>query len=369
LNNGQYVTPQRIIGCANDQECFFNGYIQNVVQYGYKGLTVPEAVIQVKVDNRSSVNITAAVDWVVYSGNGTVISRTNGGPTAVNANSYANVSSASPGGFTPASADQYTVLGVRFIMPPGNTLDVNNFGFTVVSLVGMNVTTPISTRYYTLGQASYGPSSPDAALLDNILENVLLWSPCSMSTKLNVDQILNVAGGRFQTAFLPSFIDNQLSADFSEQWTFIDSRKASYPVAETKFATGAQGSWVPQRLTDVEYRKPFIQSKFRSYEYSSFPQVHILSKKAAPDAVITLRLDFNLAYEFQTTHPAYTMKMGKYHAELAGLLCNLLSANQLLVGENPSHIQRLKKLSKQVLSNPMVQKGFKELLSLGVGLL
>lgn len=369
LTNGKYLDATLVRTSADASESYFMFQsIQDGGLYGYRGILPPTAPISIRFTNRSQQLVNVSVDWQTRGPTGIVLTTTPGTPIPCSANTTQTVSSAAVAGMAPAPADSYSFIVVT-INNPGVAVEINNFSFVVSALTGVETVSPISTEYWTLGEAAYGKNNQDAAILDQIIEQCLLWSPCGLSTKFNVDQKVNDAGGRFQTAYLPSRISNQLPGDFDQQWQFIEGRKASYPVAETPFMVGAQGSWLGGRIQDYEFRKPFSLSKFILLELDSTPMVHFLTKKVASEATITMRLDWNLAFEIQTTHPAYTMTPGLFHAELCGLLGYLAANSSLLVGENPSHTKRLAQLAKQTLAHPMVQKAFKELFTLGLGIL
>lgn len=368
LNNGTYLAPiRKNVHVSGAGGGFVNNQYDAGAAYCYSGLVKKgNTPISAYVTNRSNIQTSVQPSWTIRNADGTIASATTGATVLINTGARSLVTWPDPTSLNNPLPEQ--LLSIDFLFTQTSIVDINSFAFEFHTM-SLDVISPISTEFWTLGQAAYGKSSSDAILLDNILSTCQLFAPCGMSALWNIDQQLNTAGGRFQASYLPTRIDPQLPGNFGEQWTFIKSRSVSYPVAETPFVKGAQGSWVGARIFDYEFKRPLISKEWQNLELETLPQVHFLQKKVADAATITLRLSFNFAYEMQTTHPAYTMTMGFYHAELAGLTATILAAHSLLVGENPSHVARLKTLTKQALTNPLLQKAFKEAISLGLSLL
>lgn len=369
LTNGHFLEPVRsfIKTPPNPVYGFVNGQVEEGSLFGYKGLTVPTADISCVCTNRSSASVSARVQWIIFDESENIVSVNSGLQVLVTAGGINNCI-LSQVGLPMATTDQFTCIAIA-IDPNPNHAPINDFSIGLRTLTGVNVVEPVSTESWTLGQAVYGKQTPDSVILDEIVSGCELWSPVAMSTKCNIDQQLNAAGGRYQSSYLPSFIQAKMPDVIETAWTFIDGRKRSYPVAETPFVVGSQASWVGQRILDYEFRQPFKQSFTQAWQREALPETIIIASKVSAEATVKYRLDFAIVYEMQTTHPAYVMTTGPCSAEFQGLMCAYAASHALLVGENPSHVTRLKKLAKQLTDNPDVQRVFKGLLAAGLAAL
>lgn len=246
------------------------------------------------------------------------------------------------------------VIGVRHILSGNHA--VNDFGIEFVS-VNKSLTTAANNtvEVFSIGDAVYGKTSQEGAQLDALFTECNLWSPIALSSLFNVDQLLKDAGGRFQVAFLPSFIQEKLPNNLEDTWNTIAGLARSYPVAETQFVHGAHGSWVGQRIQDYEWRKPFVRAKVRNYDASSLPIVHFISRQVS-NTSFKYYLSFHACFEVQTTDPRIDMTWGSGPSHLMPQLMSLFARHgDELVGHNPDHFARIKSLAKKAWADPTIR--------------
>lgn len=249
----------------------------------------------------------------------------------------------------------------------GYDISVKDLAFTVETASTVFTTnSTISTKDYTLGQALY---PTDAALQEQVMQiftTSQLWSPVAMACLYNVSQELQKAGGKFTASYLPSWVEDKLDTSFSEEWSTLASYSNSYPRFQGPFKTGAQASWVGQRIDDYAFRKPYTSAEANAIEESSMPIDVFMSQRAAESATNNFYLTFAVCFEVQSLNPALTMSLGPSSTSLIPMLLAHLVASNHLVGENPDHIARLKKLALKIINDPLVRQGFKTLAGAGM---
>lgn len=216
----------------------------------------------------------------------------------------------------------------------------------------------LATTNYTIGQAVYGNSSAQASKLDELFISSRLWAPVAAQMTCNVAQQLKDYGGEFQASYLPSYIDPLLPADPDNAWETISGFKKSYPVCTNKFAQGAQATWMPMRIEDWQFRKPFVDQFWINTAHQATPSVRIIAQPAPSSGTppsARYYLTFAACFAIQTLDPNVDTSLTKSSVLLMPLLLSLVYCHEHLVGENPDHISRLKAMMKSILNNPEVQ--------------
>jgi hypothetical protein len=255
-----------------------------------------------------------------------------------------------------STADEQLVIGVRQVL--SGTHKVNDFGIEFVNVDKTLTTTNATntTEVYSIGDAVYGKTSGEAAQLDALFSEANLWSPVALSALFNVDQLLKDAGGRFQVALLPSFIQQKLPTALEDTWNAVAGLSRSYPVAEAPYTNGSHGSWVGMRIQDYEWRKPFERTKVRNYDANSLPILHFISRQVSNTTSFKYYLSFHCCLEVQTVDPRIDMTWGASPSSLVPQLMSLFAKHgEELVGHNPDHFQRIKSLAKKAWADPTIR--------------
>lgn len=344
------------------QIIFAGGTAQSIAS-GFHGFGIASgAVLTYSVVNNGPVNAQVSVELFKIN----TVSKASsviGSGTSLNcaANGAANPT-LTVGTLTAFSPDEICVFSLGIVSGggAGTTVRFKDIEFAPTTLTGFSVSGAYSTEVYTLGQAVYGKGDARATTLDDFFKNCLLWAPVGQSSRLNVRQQVNDAGGYFLASSLPSFVTKELSPVPSKAWQDIVAYGRSYPVKEPiPFRDGSHGTWVPARMQDWEFRAPFTTTEYKLREEASMPSVVLIGQKASATASVKYMFDFNVNFEIQSLNPLVTMKLGPSSPVFMMQFLALASANSDLVGENPKHIERLRKLALKIASNPHVRSAFK----------
>lgn len=359
--DGSYITPQFNHEIDSQSHIIYRSGNPTDGGAGYLNLQ-PTDQWGVQFVNKSQYTIAVTAGWQLILADEQITTFQGGTTANVAANSAAIVVGPILATAPPLQPGALFSFVIKIV--PTQNINIDDIEYTINQIKATTTATE-STTVYTLGEACYGKDNPDAILFDEIITGCQLWSATSASATYNMDMSANEAQATFLTAYLPSFIQQTLPQEYAAQWQWIEARNHSFPVKKSNMRTnGAQGTWIGGRFQDFELRQP-IYSNFNNWQKNNLPIVKFLSKKANEDASATHRFKFSINLELVTTHPAFTLSVGPFHASFVGFIAGLLASHQLLVGENPSHVQRFKELTKQVLGNPQVQHIFKELLMAG----
>jgi hypothetical protein len=345
----------------------FNGHVENG-SCGYYGLDTT-GTITLSFTSYSEYSVGVAVDLYVVNPDET-LAYTLLNAATVSLPARGSVTKASETFTYTVSSDQFLMITGRIYNPGPNNVFLKDF---TISLVGSSA--PLSTEAtitsdeYTLGRALYPNDVQSQEVVMDLFNGSQLWGPVAMAALLNVTQELQSAGGKFKAAYLPSFIQDKLPLDFQEEWSQISSYKASYPVFEGPYAKGVQATWVGQRIEDYQFRKPFNSEGANEFEAKSFPLDVFMANKASTTSSAKYFLQFSVVFELQTTNPLCTMTLGPSSTNLLPQMLAHAVASDHLIGENPSHVERLKKLALKIMSDPVVRQSFKALAGAGLAAL
>lgn len=370
LADGTYVRP--VISETNNSggilEAFFN---DTVVNYGvgWHGLGYPTgSIFTINVVNNGSVNCTVAVNLFRVNTATRAQTLIQAGSTVVcSANASAAPTITTAASLT-LSADEILVFAISVVSTiAGQFTRFRDLVFQPTVYSGLTATDVYSTQSYTVGQAVYGLNDPRAQTLDDFFRTSLLWAPVGLSSRLNVKQQLNEAGGMMLASYLPSFILEQTSSTPSKAWEDIVAYKRSYPVKDClPFRTGAHASWVGMRLQDYEFRGQFREVAYSRRDSESLPVNVFISQKASASSTIRYFFDFQVNFEVQSVNPLVTAKLGPASPDFLAQFLAMAALHEMLVGENPSHIERIKKLVKKIANDPRVRSAAKFAIQEGV---
>lgn len=354
---------------AGEFVCTKNGHVENGVQ-GYQGAIPNALTASVVVTNRALVTVLCRFFCTVYNADGSQ-AYSSSTVTAVNCNSNADTVITLPSTTFATTSSQRTAFMLQVNNSSGVNVRINDFDFGWFSTGGtVTVASQPARTVYTLGDALY----PNDELLNNQVMDVFrtcqLWSPVAMACLYNVSQVLKDAGGKFLASNLPSWTTESLNTNFEDEWTQINTLGTSYPRYFGDFQKGAQATWIGHRIEDYAFRKPYARDQILDFEHNSLPISVFMSQKASTGGEGNhFFLTFGACFEIQTFHPNFTMTLGPSSSTLMAQMLALAAASDELVGENPSHIQRLKKLAIRLYNDPLVRQGFKTLAGAGLAAL
>lgn len=369
LQDGTFVrpTPAESANTVGIMESFYNDQVLAIAT-GWHGLQLANgAVLTINVINNGGSN--ASVEIQLFKVN--TVSRAQTllqvGPTVIAAANAAATATITATVAYAIAQDEILVVAIGVLASvAGSFVRFRDLTFTPTIFSGITATDVYSTTNYTIGQAVYGKSDDRATVLDAFFTEALLWAPVSLSSRLNVRQQVNTAGGLMLAAYLPSFVMSQTSTTPSRAWEDIVAYKRSYPVKDSlPFRTGAHASWVGMRLQDYEFRGQFSQPSYLRRDAESLPLNVFIAQKASTDPV-RYYFDFQVNFELQSVNPLVTAKPGPCSPDFLAQFLAMCACHELLVGENPSHIERLKKLVKKITSDPRVRSAAKFALVEGV---
>lgn len=340
---------------------------------GFSGLAIPTATQFVfNVINNGSVAINARAQIaIVDTANPAFYAGDLGSITAIGANAAGVCAVTTSAVRDSTEANKLLVMIVQISCQSGSGfVRYRDLAFTLpdvnVSSAPYVIAFTSSTQVLTIGEACFGFDTKEQRDLDALYSQAELWAPVCCNATFNVSQELKDAGGRFQTSYLPSFVYKNLKVDLDKQWTQIANYKRSYPVAETEFRLGGQGSWIGARIADYEFRSPASRTGVRLFEAESMPSLHFIANKVSAAAEASYYFNFAAAFEVQTVNPTINCTLGPCSLELMPYFLALATASDKLVGENPSHIDRLKRIVKAVVSDPRFINAGKFLLKSGL---
>lgn len=210
----------------------------------------------------------------------------------------------------------------------------------------------LATQHYTFGQALFQGDPVSAERIDQLFVNSKLYAPISAAMVVNVSQVLKDRGGNFLAAYLPS--RTSVPADPSDAWVTLVSYGSHYPVATNPFAKGAHASWVGERIQDYEFRRPFQELSWQTFNYDSLPLITVLGQRAVSEApsTATWYLELRGAFAIKTLDPTIQLELSPPCPFFLMLYLSIVAVHPLLVGENPDHLARLAKLALQFVEDP-----------------
>lgn len=371
LADGTYIRPSfaETNNSGGTLESFYGDAVLNLAS-GFHGLSMPVAsVLTLGITNDGPNNATVGINIFKVNTNTKAQTLIQAGATltaAANGAAAPTITMASAA--TPA-ADEILVIAVSVVASvPGQFVRFRDLTISPTVYTGFVTADVYSVSSFTIGQAVYGKSDARAGILDSFFTNSLLWAPVGMSSRLNVRQQVNTAGGLMLAAYLPSFVMDQTSATPSKAWEDIVAYKRSYPVKDAlPFRTGAHASWIGMRIQDYEFRGMINQPEYQRREAASLPVNVFIAQKASSDTeVIRYFFDFQVNFEVQSINPLVTAKLGPCSPDFLAQFLALCALHDLLVGENPLHIDRIKKLVKKIASDPRVRQAAKFAIEEGV---
>lgn len=337
---------------------------------GYYGMTCA-GVLQVTATNRTPLTCTFSVDVRVYNkgtDNTWTLSNQIVGPTAmVLTGGSVSLNSSNLTSLT-CTSNQLFVPVLRVTCSTGNIMLKDLVQTLYGSSASLIATGAPASKLYTFGDALYPNNADLAAKVMDAFNSCLLWSPVAMACLYNVQQELSKAGGKFAISYLPSNVQDHIPEEFASAWSTLATWATSYPHAETQFSEGAHATWIGARIDDYAFRKPSPENTVTDYAALSMPSDIFISNRTSTDAASKFQyyITFAACFEIQSLSPNWTMELGPSSTVLMPQLIAMTAASDDLVGENPSHVQRLKRLATQIVSNPVVQQGFKSLAGAGL---
>lgn len=335
---------------------------------GWPGLTCAGA-LQAIVTNNSSKTVTVALDCYIINSDETVSQTVTSGTTSLGPGAITTITSASLAALT-CTPDQLFVPAVRIVNSAGANCYLKDFIFRLSDATSSLIATSVPTsKLYSFGEALY-PTNPDLA--NTVMEAFSgsnLWSPVAMACLYNVSQQLAQAGGKFAASYLPSFISTEIPDDFADAWSFLNTIKASYPHYEGDLVTGAHASWLGARIDDYSFVRPFERDHVLEYEALSLPSDVFMSNVVSTSTNFQYYITFAAAFEIQTISPNFTCTLGPSSVILMPQMLAMMAASDALVGENPSHMQRIANVVRRIVADPTVQQGFKTLAGAGLAAL
>lgn len=226
----------------------------------------------------------------------------------------------------------------------------------IPSVLFESLDSTVTTRVYTIGEASYPGNSARAEQLDQMFSECMLYAPVAASTVINVTQVLRDRGGNFLAAYLPSNLAIPTDPDLA--WNDIKSYSRSYPVKSQEFMLGAHATWVGARIQDYEFRRPFRQEFWQIANWQSLPKTVLIAQRAksADSSVARYYIDFRAAFAIQTLDPRIELTLSPSCPNFCALFLSLVVNHDLLVGENPDHLKRLLELATKIANDPRVEQ-------------
>lgn len=336
---------------------FCIGWLGSDLEYdyvnGWQNVTVPAQTANITIGNVGPSTITVSVVFFTITENGALAPVAASSPSSVIVGqSQSAISVTLP--LTSVSGTTLLGFGLKI-----SNISVGNFRWEDIIMdpttLHVNAETDhLYTKTYTLGQACYPNDNRKAGELDSLFSECQLYAPVACSTVLNVTQVLRDQGGNFLAAYLPT--RTVLPPDPDDAWIVATTLGRSYPVATNHFAKGCHASWVGARIQDYEFRRPFTQAEWTDLNYQSLPSTFLIGQRAVSADVSTARyyLDFSVAFAVQTFDPKINMEFSPAFSSFMSLFLSLVTAQDLLVGENPDHLTRLKQLAIRVASDPRV---------------
>lgn len=364
MDNGAYIDPVSRQTTTNTFFSFGHNEVHTpgLVQ-SYPGCSVSSLTqLTMSVGNNSATSLTCALGiGSVNLTTGVIIPQSLGAAVVVGQHTSAVISSV-PGIFVPAPG---TGLAIYVQMSPAATCALASISMALLS-------GPIksdgqdSVVNYTIGEAVYGRGSNQQVQLDSLFTGSLLWAPVSMSATWNIAQQLNTAGGRFLTSYLPSHISPSLLNDYSQEWDQIQGYRRSYPVFDDEFVKGVHGSWIGARIADYSFHAPGDQA-LNIDRNSELPINVFMSRRVNFTNTAEYFLKFSVNIEVETLNPLVDLRLGPSSVDLLPYLLALFAANSNdLVGHNPDHLQRIKKLALKAWNDPVVRLALTTLLKAGI---
>lgn len=363
----QYETKDQPAGATN-YVCVLNGDEVTNGLNGYSSMTCAGQLVG-SIRNNTPRSLTVAFDVVIQNSDESIATTISGGTSTVLSGQILGITSASLSGVSCSSTQNFVPL-VRVVNGSGFSVFLKDLEISLGAPTQPLIQTAAAvTKVYTFGSALYPSNDELAAKVMEAFSESQLWSPVAMACLYNVTQELAKAGGKFSSSYLPSFVSGQIPEDFEEAWQTLATWATSYPHYEGDFVTGAHASWIGARILDYEFLRPYQRDQVLDYEAISLPSDVFMSNSAAQTSSFTYYITFAAAFEIQTLSPNFTCTLGPASTLLMPQFLSLAAASNDLVGENPSHMKRLKSLANKIFSDPTVQQGFKTLAGAGLSAL
>lgn len=224
---------------------------------------------------------------------------------------------------------------------------VNTIIFTQLS-VGLDVSTIVSSTWATV---SYDPApNVGESLYRTVVESSSKYSfPfASILATYTGSELLN--GGTVAVGVVPyGFPLARVPLLAFEQIAALGSHCYVGPMKN-----GAHGFYIPDDVTRIAFLDMDQKVKGRSIAMAFLPQTN---GGVGADSIVQLRVEIRSHIEFiNASQTLFHMVCGRDCEEVINYMIASLEAKGSQVGENPSHIQRLKAAAKAVAKDPRAKK-------------
>lgn len=247
---------------------------------------------------------------------------------------------------TTISGDEYNFNGSGVIyVHPGSL----SFTYTLKNVVRLDGFSIISSAAFTqansfevnLGDNIYAVPSSEEGSWNSTVKAIEGWAPTGLALTATSVSANAFTGGNIAVGLIP--ISVPAYTDYQSLYDTIVSRRSFKYTG--RVIDGAHGLWAPRSLSDVSEQNAYtsLQSNMVGLAFS-FPA----SGAAAPEIKLTLTFRYDLQLNTMLIPSVMPLSSPTALARIFALLRHHLN---YIYGDNPGHMDRLKKVAKSIVES------------------
>lgn len=257
---------------------------------------------------------------------------------------------------TTISGDEYNFNGSGTIyVHPGSL----SFTYTIKNVVKLDSLAIISSASFTQansfdvikGENIYAVPSSDEGSWNSTVKSIEGWAPTGLALTATSVSAEAFTGGNIAVGLIPTSVTPY--TNYQSLYDAIESRRSFKYTG--RVVDGAHGIWAPRTLSDVSDLNAYtsLQSNMVGIAFS-FPG----SGAAAPEIKFTLTQRYDLQLNTALIPSVVPLSSPTALARIFALLRQHLN---YIYGDNPNHINRLKKVASMIVDSDIFKQVVKDL--------